>query len=433
PSTIQNNGGTVKADSGGTLDLTNVTIFGGLLTGTGTIATVGNGSESYFDGTASALSIGSGTTVTVNDQTTLDLTGTITNAGKIDAASGGTIELDGVTIKGGTLGGTGTIETKAGSSDSTFDGSGAGGFTIANGTEITVTAGTKLDLTGTIYNDAAINVDANSNPAPAELTISSSVVLKGYGTITLDPGDSIVSNGTAATLENFNNTISGAGAIGNSGDTLLTLKNDAAGIIDANVNGETLTIDTGNTVTNNGTLEATNGGTLKIVDDVTGSGHAEVSTGGMLDILGSDPQPVIFNDASTLKLEATSSFTGDVSGLSVGDIIDLSGITVTSATFSGSTLTVNGTTATFTISGLTSADAFYFTSDGTGGTNFTFETAPTITIGAIAADNVVNSSEAAAGFTIGGTASDASVDVNGQFITIDIVNASNVVVDTFTT
>ena len=47
----------------------------------------------------------------------------------------------------------------------------------------------------------------------------------------------------------------------------------------------------------------------------------------------------------------------------------------------------------------------------------------------IAGDNVVNASEAAAGFTISGTETGA----NGQTVTVKIVNSSNAVVDTYTT
>ena len=59
--------------------------------------------------------------------------------------------------------------------------------------------------------------------------------------------------------------------------------------------------------------------------------------------------------------------------------------------------------------------------------------APVVTITSpIAGDNIVNASEAAAGFTISGTASDSSVEVNGQTVTVNIVNGSDTVVDTYT-
>jgi hypothetical protein len=62
------------------------------------------------------------------------------------------------------------------------------------------------------------------------------------------------------------------------------------------------------------------------------------------------------------------------------------------------------------------------------------ETSPTIAINAINVNNIVNKSEAAAGVSISGTASDngSSTDVNGQTATITIVDSTNVVRDTYT-
>ena len=48
-------------------------------------------------------------------------------------------------------------------------------------------------------------------------------------------------------------------------------------------------------------------------------------------------------------------------------------------------------------------------------------------------DNIINASEAAAGVTITGTASDSGTGVNGQTATITIVDGSNNVKDTYTT
>ena len=69
---------------------------------------------------------------------------------------------------------------------------------------------------------------------------------------------------------------------------------------------------------------------------------------------------------------------------------------------------------------------------GTASLTFTLDTTvPTIAITApIAGDNIVNASEAAAGFTISGTAADN--DVNGQTATIEIVDGSNTLKDTYT-
>ena len=74
--------------------------------------------------------------------------------------------------------------------------------------------------------------------------------------------------GTDRTLHNAN-TIEGAGTIGDEG---LILSNLAGGVVDADVSGHTLVLDTGHTVNNAGTLEATHGGILEIDDNVCNIG-----------------------------------------------------------------------------------------------------------------------------------------------------------------
>ncbi|SEE85431.1 hypothetical protein SAMN05444161_7459 [Rhizobiales bacterium GAS191] len=57
-------------------------------------------------------------------------------------------------------------------------------------------------------------------------------------------------------------------------------------------------------------------------------------------------------------------------------------------------------------------------------------TAPTIAINTIASNNIINGAKASTGFSIGGTATDAE---NGQIVSVNIVNSSNTVVDSYTT
>src|SRR5207302_221558 len=100
----------------GTIDLENASITGGTLGGAGTIATAAGNTDS----TLSGVTVNSGTKVTAAVGT-LDLTGTITNNGEIDATTG-IIDLENASITGGTLGGAGTIATAAGNTDSTLSG-----------------------------------------------------------------------------------------------------------------------------------------------------------------------------------------------------------------------------------------------------------------------------------------------------------------------
>ncbi len=80
------------------------------------------------------------------------------------------------------------------------------------------------------------------------------MILSGGGKVSLSSSGNnlITDDGNPRTLTNLNNTISGAGTIG---DSDLTLVN--SGTIDANISGGTLTIETGaNVITNAGLMEA---------------------------------------------------------------------------------------------------------------------------------------------------------------------------------
>ena len=81
---------------------------------------------------------------------------------------------------------------------------------------------------------------------------------------------------------------------------------------------------------------------------------------------------VISNGVGTLKLEASSSFTGTIDGLATGDIIDLTNTVVTNAYFDGSTLFVNGQPVSFHVAGVPVGDTVAFKSDGSGGSILKF-------------------------------------------------------------
>ncbi|MGZ5873049.1 MAG: beta strand repeat-containing protein, partial [Bradyrhizobium sp.] len=405
--TITNTGGEIDAALGGTLDLENVIVNGGTLGGAGTITTAAGNADSTLNG----VTIGSGSKVTAAVGT-LDLTGTITNNGEIDAALGGTLDLENATINGGTLGGHGTIATVSGADT-------LNNVAIAAGTTVKVTDNTALDLKGTIANGGTIAL--NSSGDTTQLEISGIVLLNGSGQVTLTDNthNMIVSDGLAATLAN-SETITGAGTIG---DPLLTLVN--SGTIDA-TGTHTLTIDTGiNTitstgpvgsllVTNNagGVLEASAGHTLQIDDDVLNNGLIEafnaatvnvtgnISGTGSIDILNnakieiggsvSAGQIVTFGlphgtvaTAATLILDDSHHFGGTIVGLtenpneSLENSVDLKDLAFTNnmhVTLIGGSLS-NGTFKVsngidfvdLNLSGVSSG-TFEFAKDSTGGT-----------------------------------------------------------------
>jgi hypothetical protein len=258
----------------------------------------------------------------------------VTNDGGTIAAigSGATVELIDATIVGGTLESRdgGLIDSSAGTS--TLD-----GVTIADGTVIQ--SNDDVDLKDTI-------------------TVDGTATFQGPGTFTLDgPGAKIV--GDAGTLDNLG-TIAGAGTIGSCDGDLSLINN---GTIDANVCGQTLTIGTGEPITNLGTLEAANGGRLLVDDPVTG-GTALVK-GGIIDFAaaadisqitfnngaGAQYGEVVFNDPNGLDV-AVNGFAGTKPTLAHSDGIALTGDwTIESETSSAGNVTLElkdgSETATF--------------------------------------------------------------------------------------
>ena len=82
---------------------------------------------------------------------------------------------------------------------------------------------------------------------------------------------------------------------------------------------------------------------------------------------------MIFDGGSaTLKLDAPAAFTGAIEDIVVGDAIDLAGITASSATYSGSTLTINETNGQqliySNVTGSLTGDTVTVASDNNGGT-----------------------------------------------------------------
>ena len=290
------------------------------------------------------------------------------------------------------------------------DAEAAGSLVIGAGATLDIVTSGSLTIANSISNEGMIELN---DPT---LSIDGTVMLSGGGVVEmLGPStfNLIVGvPGTGATLVNVNNTITGSGMIGQ-GDGNLTFNNEAAGTINANVSGESIVIDTGNTAINAGLIEATNGGTVTIVDamansgtlaangglleilgSVSGSGAATISAGGTLELGGADAQTVTFIDPGTLKLDnvTPTSFTGQINGLAVGDIIDLSDISVSKAVIDGSTLIVtesNDSTLSYQIAaagGSFSGEYFSLLSDSASGTDLVLSpaAAPTIS-GTVAA------------------------------------------------
>jgi hypothetical protein len=235
---------------GGTLQIENT------LTNTSTIA-VGTGGGIMVDGVVANTGL-----ISVASTGTMTLNGSVVGtASKLQIAGGGTLAIDGGTLRGGTL-------TAAANS----------------AVNIVQTSGTLASIA--FGNAGTTNITGNGYGYIATMAISGTTTLSGGGSVVLSD-DSTVSTATSTqiitgvaagdTLDNVDNIISGYGSLG-AGQ--LTLINETKGTIKATTG--LLLVNTGSVaLANHGLLEA-NGGTLMvqtIVNDTAGGSVAAISHG----------------------------------------------------------------------------------------------------------------------------------------------------------
>jgi hypothetical protein len=211
--------------------------------------------------------------------------------------------------------------------------------------------GTTFEIGGTRVSNRG-SIALGSGGAGASLVFDVDARLVGTGTLTLSDstGNAITQGAFGAVTLTNRSTIEGAGQIGLS-DHGLTLVNQS--VIDAD-QSLALVIDTGNTLLNTGTLEATGGGGLTIMDDLSNLAMGLLANGGNITVAGAvtgrgaatiDAATIEFEAASSanvnffattgqLKLDDASAFTGTVAGLAngPGDTIDFTGISFASVT-----------------------------------------------------------------------------------------------------
>ena len=220
--------------------------------------------------------------------------------------------------------------------------------------------------------------------------------LEGGGHVELSDGNGNIIVGTTpdATLTNVDNTISGAGQLG---EGQLTLHNQGT-IIASGSNA--LTIDTGaNEVVNSGTLRATGSGGLVIHSDIANSGllwanGGNVTTDGnvsgtgsvLIDGVATFEMAGAFSGNvtldvganATLKIDHAGDFRGTVAGFDSNDVLDLPDLAFGSSTTlryaangnnTGGTLTASdGThTANIALLGQYTAASFVMSADDFGG------------------------------------------------------------------
>ena len=259
-------------------------------------------------------------------------TPTISNTSKgVILASGNNanVVLNSVAVYGGTL------KTSAGG-EILFNGAGNvfSGGTIAAGSLVGISNNASLAISGIINNSGVLDVDPPAIGSGVLLIGSSSATLQGGGNVRMDALNAFIEavSGGNATLINVNNTISGAGMIG-VGDGHLTLVN--RGTVNADSPVASLTIDTGSTVVNSGTLEATSSGSLVIDDRVTNSKVIEALGSGAVVTIGHGS--VVSNTTASAVIVASGK----------GARVELNGVTVSGGLVeatSGSTAIVSGGT-----------------------------------------------------------------------------------------
>ncbi len=343
--------------------------FAGAVTNTGTIAVTGFGAP--FEDTAIATfdsSVDNSGSITVfassagNNSANVTFEGAVVNTGQITVGGTATKTIQTTATFESSVNNSGTIEAdQAGKITLEDGGNGAtltnqtGGTIDANGGSIVLDTGNTitnhglleatnsgtLDVQdGKIDNDGAgaagLVIDTNStflvdagNPNTGNVTLqltgSGDVTLAG-GTITENVDNPLVTgSGAILVLDNVDNTISGAGTIG-SGDGHFALSNEFGGTVDADVANASIDLNTGNTIENSGTLEATNLGILNIEDNVDNSGGGTIQVnGGLVDLANANSaaDAVTFTTAGgTLELDAADSYTGTIGGFGAGDFVD---------------------------------------------------------------------------------------------------------------
>ena len=288
-------GGIVNANGGGVLLLNAATIT----------------NQGLLESTTGTLQI---TTGTNNAGGTISATGT----GVVQFLSGSTIQGGAVSAAGGGVLGTGANQTV------TLDGSTHGALTIAgvySGANNSTTV-----VTGAINNTGSIQVAATVNTTL--ISVSGGVTLTGGGSITLSSasgGTPVINQAAAgATLTNVNNMIQGVGQIGNNG---LIFVNQAAGIVNANVSAAALLLNA-TSITNQGLLEATNGGILQTTTTINNQ-NATIAANG--------------KNSSVQFLSGTVIQAGTLSTLNTGTLGTAANQTITLDGMAHGTLTNSGT------------------------------------------------------------------------------------------
>ncbi|MBA3810721.1 MAG: hypothetical protein H0X27_03570 [Caulobacteraceae bacterium] len=257
--------------------------------------------------------------------------------GVILAADGSKVRLRGAAIFGGTLESTGSgkiVTGRAGVSRGFHNELDGRTYAVHNQAGLLVADHTSLAIQGEIHNTGRITLGARGHFADL-IVNTSNATLTGGGSVRLrgDAGDRFYGAAATATLTNVDNRIGGGGLLGHG---VLTLVNQAGGVIVAG-GASALIIDTGtrtlvnagiikatgpggglitSAVDNTGTLKAA-GGDLTVMGAVTGNGSATIR-GATLAFGSNFTETVGFTGATgVLELARSQSYAGKIKGFSL--------------------------------------------------------------------------------------------------------------------
>ena len=312
-------------------------------------------------GQATALILEFGASLTASNEGLIETTQegglvientSLTNSGRVEALGPGVLTIQTATVANGTAG---TVSAASGAHISLKGGGGVGGgvLSIAGGATLTADSayenfisaatfdnagsvvvgdGDGLTIEGAIANTGTISLNGTTHTATLQIGVAG-LTLSGGGALTLssDAQNTLIGETAASTLTNVDNHISGGGKLG---DGLLTLVNEAGGVITGNA-AVALTLDTGgNTIVNageilaaggtvivksaidnTGTVMAGAGGTLTLDGAVTGSG-TDKCQGGTLDVVGAFNGGLAFGKTGQCELGDSQGSACTVSGFS---------------------------------------------------------------------------------------------------------------------
>jgi probable HAF family extracellular repeat protein len=279
------------------------------------------------------------------------------DGGTVTVASGVTLTLNDATVSGTTIALNGTLD---------FTGPGTLDNVNLTGGQITVASGQLVTLDDVTLNNTTLTVDRGTTPsiqidAGQWLVWAGTVTFGGSDAVIIDDDGQILHTGTldvtfpmetfeGSGTDTFNGNVgSGSSTVVNDGITFdgyggfgdsITVINNVAGTIDADVSTDPFILDTSQTITNAGTLEATNGATLLIENgSVTNTGTIQAAADSQVDLSNETISGGTLTGNGVFEITGSSTIDGNAN--LIGGVIGIdSGQTLTfgNATVSGSTI-----------------------------------------------------------------------------------------------